>query len=194
MTKTFLIFATIIVFVSCNNKTNKESSINPNKDTTQNNFKPKDKIVNNLKIDNIYQFDSLAIVNGCGNVYLQKISKDYRYELIIELKFDSLPKHKQFNIFDFSSCVTITLNQYSKDNSLINGICNDAPVYIKDQKKPTKFIAFDGLITITNIEEKHSPFKVSITTTDLIFQDAHKQTFLLPKEEFKNILVGWYAG
>ncbi|UAY53633.1 hypothetical protein [Ferruginibacter albus] len=194
MKKTFLAFVVIVILLSCKQKTGIVFPAQWQNDTLQQTAKAKANIVNNLAIDNTYQFDSTAIVSGCGMVALQKISKDYRYELIIELILDSIPKYKQFSIVDFRDHIKITLNQYSKDNKLINDICTDTPVYSKDQKEPITFTAIEGLMTITNIDGKHSPFKISLTTNNLVFQNADKETFLLPKEEFKDVLVGWYAG
>jgi hypothetical protein len=45
-----------------------------------------------------YKFDDNANVYGCANVFLQKISSDWQYELMVELKFDSITKYTELKI------------------------------------------------------------------------------------------------
>jgi len=61
-----------------------------------------------------YKFDSTATVNGCSNIYLQKISKDLQYELMVEInQIDSLPKFKAFDLSKYSKFVTVYINKIS---------------------------------------------------------------------------------
>lgn len=141
-----------------------------------------------------YHFDSSAQVNGCGMAYLQKISKDYGYELVLELKFDSIPKFREVNFDSSSKNIVVHLNKYLKGNTYINDICTDVARTIKGQRPPVKYTAITGRLAITKEDRKNFPLKVSIVLKNVIVKDSSGHQLMLSKEEFKDVLIGWYAG
>ena len=182
MTK-FLISFILTALFACNGQINsKVSSIQI--DTSKSSLDQK-------KL-NIYSFDSISIVSGCANVYLQKVSRDLQYELFIELEFDSLPKFTEIDIAKNSKFVKICLNKYTKDNKYIDPICNDAPRFPKDWKQPTKYFATSGSLTITYWSDKE--FIVSALTKNLVLQDSTGEIINIPNEIFKELRVHTYGG
>ena len=182
MTRTFIVFILITLF-ACNGQSNTKVS-STQVDANEISLAPKNQ--------NIYKFDSSSIVRGCANVYLQKVSSDLQYELMIELQFDSIPKFNEIDIVRYSKFVKIYLNKYPKDNKYVDAICNDAPRFPKDWKLPTKYFAIAGSLTITHWAEKE--FIVSALTKNLVLQDSTKEIISLPSETFKELTVHWIGG
>src|SRR5258706_9393002 len=125
----FFISLILLVLFACNEQAIKHSSATA-VDTTQS--------LRNAQTGNSYKFDSNSIVNGCADVYLQKISKSLQYELLIDLTFDSIPKFKEIDISKYLRFIKIELNKYSKDNTYIDPICNDVRKFPNGWKQPTK--------------------------------------------------------
>jgi hypothetical protein len=182
MKRTFTAFVLAALF-GCREQTNtKRSSIQA--DTS--------KLSVNRKYQSFYKFDNTSFVSGCADVYLQKISRDLQYELMIELEFDSIPKFTELDVAKYSKFVKIYLNKYGKDNKYIDPICNDMPSFPKDWKQPTKFFATAGSLTITYWSGKESI--VSALTKNLILEDSTKKIIILPSETFKELKVHWRGG
>ena len=139
-----------------------------------------------------YKFDNNSTVNGCTNVYLQKISKDLQYELLIELEFDSIPKFKEIDINKYARFIKIYLNKYPKDNKYVDPICNDMIFLDKNAKPPVKYLAISGNLTITYFSDKE--FIVSALTKKLQFQNKSKDKINIPFEFFEKLKVGWKGG
>ena len=139
-----------------------------------------------------YKFDTLAAINGCADVLLQKISKDRKYELLVELKVDSLPRQKEIEISRYSKYITITLNQYPKDNKYIDEICNDVIIMNQRPKKPIDFKAISGNLTITRYSD--NDFIISAIIKNVIVKNNKGETIVLPFEKFTDLRVHWIGG
>ncbi len=138
-----------------------------------------------------YKFDSLAKVNGCGYVSLQKISKDLKYELIVYLKIDSLPINQELDIKKYSKFVKVYMNKYGKENKYINGICDDLIFNDPDAKEPIKYELFDGIILVKN---RTSKYKIFATLKNIILKNKSNETLFLSSEIFDSLFVGWVGG
>ena len=182
MTKIFIAFVLTTLF-ACNEQTStKVSSIQT--DTSKLSLTPKNQT--------LYKFDSSSFVSGCADVYLQKVSRDLQYELMIELEFDSIPKFTEIDVAKYSKFIKIYLNKYTKDNKYIDPICNDAPRFPKDWKQPTKYLAIAGSLTITSWSDKE--FIISALTKNLVLQDSSKEIINIPIENFEKLRVHTYGG
>ncbi len=145
-----------------------------------------------LYSQSIYKFDSTANVYGCSNVFLQKISKNWQYELMIEIsQIDSLPISKEFDLTNYSKYLTVYLNKYPKGNKYVHDICND--VFYANMKtyKPVKYKAKQGKILIS---KWNSEFVISLQLEDLILIDNMHNEIKLASEQFCNLQVGWMGG
>ena len=180
----------LLFFIGCKEHSNKSISIIQDKDTFNNNVLLRK--ANKYLPDTIYRFDSNAIVNGCTNVYLQKISSDLQNELFIDLDFDRIPKYKELDITKYSKFIHISFNKYIKNNKYVDPVCNDAPRYPKDWQKPIKYIAIAGSLKI--IYWSDNTDIVSATTTNLIVQDSSGHKIIIPYEMFEKLRVHWKGG
>lgn len=182
MTKTFIAFVLTTLF-ACNEQPNTKVSL-IQVDTNKLSLTEKHQI--------FYKFDTSSFASGCANVYLQKVSRDLQYELMIELEFDSIPKLTEIDIVKYSKFIKIYLNKYDIKNKYIDPICNDAPRFPKDWKQPAKYFAIAGSLTITYWSDKEST--VSALTKNLVLQDSTKEIINLPSETFKELRVHWLGG
>ena len=139
-----------------------------------------------------FKFDTLADVSGCADVLLQKKSKDRKFELLVELKVDSLPKQKEIEILEYRKYITITLNQYPKDNKYIDEICNDVIVINQRPKTPIAFKAIGGSLTITRYSE--SDFIISAIIKNVMVKNSKGETIALQFEKFTDLRVHWMGG
>ena len=191
MQKTFTAFILTTLF-ACNEHYPKN-----NPSTSANDTSKISEVSNNNSLDNTlpgkqYNFDSSAFVNGCADVYLQKISKDLENELLIELKFDSIPKFKEIDISKYSNFIHVYFNKYSKGNEYVDQICNDVKYFSKDWKQPNKYSAVAGNLTITYWSEKEAV--VSALTKNLVLEDSAKNKINIPHEIFDKLRVHWIGG
>ena len=138
----------------------------------------------------IYSFDSSAQVNGCANIFLQKISKDLKYELEAQIIIDSLPKLQEFDITKYSKFVTVYLNIYPKGNKYIHGICDD--VFLELSKTPIKYNAVSCSMTITKWDKKEQI--ISIVIKNAVVKSSVTGEIAIPLEYFSNLRVGWIGG
>lgn len=139
-----------------------------------------------------YKFDNASTVNGCTNVYLQKISKDLQYELLIEIQFDSIPKFKEVDIIQYGQFIKVYLNKYPKKNEYVNEICNDIVYIDKKAKLPVKYLAIRGSLTINFMSDKG--FVISALAKNLLLQSKSKDKINIPFEFFDKLQVGWKGG
>ena len=139
-----------------------------------------------------YTFDKNAGTYCCTNVYFQKISKDLRYELMIEVKLDSIPKLQEIDITKYPKFITIYINKYEINNPNIYEICDDAPYYYKDAKPPTTFKAISGKFIISSISTKDHIISANIKNVILV--DKSNNKIKLPSENFVNLFYGWMGG
>lgn len=138
-----------------------------------------------------YKFDSTATVNDCSNIYLQKISKDLQYELIVEInQIDSLPKFKAFDLSKYSKFVIVYINKYPFNNKYITGICDDLRPLTKSTE-PDKYISKQGIMLISKWDGK---FNISVILSNIALKDQSNREIKLPSEIFDQVIVGWKGG
>lgn len=154
-------------------------------------LKSKKSVFTNKSIQT-YKFDTLATVIGCADILLQKISKDRKFELIVELSIDSLPKQKEIEISEYIKYITITLNQYPKDNQFIDGICSDIMIMNQRPKTPIVFKAISGSLTITRYSDNEDI--ISSIIKNVTVKNKKGETLTLPFECFKDLIVNWIGG
>jgi hypothetical protein len=147
-------------------------------------------ISDRLKPRNWYQFHMNASVNGCGNVLLQKVSRDLQNELLIRLEFDKVPKFQWIDISKYSKSINIYFNIYDKDNKYVEAICND--YRLRSVKPMVKYVAVQGSLNIIYWSDKESV--VSVMTRNLVVQDSSKNELHLPFEFFNQLKVHWFGG
>jgi len=144
-----------------------------------------------IKPRNWYQFSyTRTYVNGCGGVYLQKISYDEQYELIVNLTFENLPKYEWIDIQKHPKSIHIYFKKYHKGNKYIAPICNDSR---PESPEPLdKYVATEGRLNINYWSEKESVLCVMLK--DIVVLDDKKNEVHLPFEFFELIKVFWWAG
>jgi hypothetical protein len=191
MQRTFTAFI-LTTILACNGRTDQNNSIKIINDSTNIAVASKPNSPDYSIPGKIHKFDSSATVNGCADVYLQKISRDLQFELLVELEFDSIPKFKEIDISKYSRFVHIYFNKYARGNKYVDPICNDAPYFPKEWKPPTKYSAVAGILTITYWSGKE--FIVSVVTKNLVLQNKSNDTINIPFESFDKLRVHWIGG
>jgi len=134
-----------------------------------------------------YSFDKRVRVIACGHILLQKTSNNLRYELLIELKTDSLPLSTEFDMEKYADAVNIHLNVYPWHNRYVHALCND--VVLRQAKKPTVYTGIKGYITI-NFWDKEKAI-ISLTLKTVLTVNGSGQKITLPEEHFDKIPIGW---
>ncbi len=139
----------------------------------------------------LYKFDSTASVNGCSNIYLQKISKDLQYELMVKInQIDSIPKFRNFDLSKYSKFITIYLSRYPIGNQYIMGICDDL-VDPNRVEKTDKYIAQKGTILISKWNGRTY---ISVILTNIVLKNRSNKKIKLPSEIFDQMAVGVNGG
>jgi hypothetical protein len=140
---------------------------------------------------NIYRFDSLAVIHGCANVFLQKISSNQLYEVAIEIKnIDSLPKNRSFKLTNYSKFISIQFNKYPKGNKCIQAFCDDTGC--GTDKTPVRYKLQNGSFRIVKWDSKKQI--ISIEYSNALFRSNSGDIIRSPLEKFENLQVGWLAG
>jgi hypothetical protein len=139
-----------------------------------------------------YQFDTTATVSGCADVLLQKISKDLKYELLVELKLDGIQKRKEIEISEYLNYVTITFKEYPSDNEDISKICDDVVYREKMPKTPIDYYATSGNLIITRYPDKDNI--ISAVLKNMTVKNKKGEVVNLPFEKFTDLGVHWLGG
>lgn len=192
MQKTIL-FIIIIYLYACK-QVNKNVNTSTSPIDSINSIK-KDNIKSDFKnVGTVYKFDSNAIVNGCGDVLLQKISNDKQYELVVTFSLDSLPKSAEIDIIKHAKFVSVYLNRYTMDNKHVQFICDDVLYKDRESKEPIKYEAINGALSISYLSDKKTTFTISAETKNLVLKSPLNDTITIPSEQFTKVIVGWMAG
>jgi hypothetical protein len=135
--------------------------------------------------------------NGCCDFHITEIATNDRVTLTVSADIELLDlqvdNEKSFNIGQ-DSLFTITLNKYNKTLSF-SDLYND----VIDENRPKiteTHTAKSGTILITQETERISgeTYKVSITLTNVVFENQEGEELTIDEESMSNVQVGWYPG